>query len=214
MERGPNQTIPGSFLSGSVDGGAASQSASSTRKAAAPAKNRQIPISTGSTSGAAATTAPGRLSEAQVTSFRSTFTTWLKEHVEAMRWNSKITSRADIRRILEVLKGEVAGGTQSSARSVISGVFACRINGLGLPDHNSCGIAVLKTDYQPPQKQVPAGTPERRERHRRHQCDKPHAEGDSRDDRYLRSSCLGGLLRRPSPDSRRAGAYVDGKKAA
>jgi hypothetical protein len=130
-----------------VDGGAASQSASSTRKAAAPAKNRQIPISTGSTSGAAATTAAGRLSEAQVTSFRSTFTTWLKAHVEAMRWNSKITSRADIRRILEVLKGEVAGGTQSSAGSVISGVFACRINGLGLPYHNSCGIAVLKTDY-------------------------------------------------------------------
>ena len=120
MERGPIRPISESISSGSERGDAASQSATSTSKAATPAKKRQIPISTGSTSGAPGTTAAGRLNEAYVTSFRSAFTVWLKDHVEAMRWSSKITSRADIRRIKEVLKGEVTDGTQSSAGSVIS----------------------------------------------------------------------------------------------
>lgn len=70
-----------------------------------------------------------------------------------MRWNSKITSRADIRRIMEVLKGEVASGTQSSAGSVISMVCSraassdsvCRIR-IGFKITRVV-LQVLKTDY-------------------------------------------------------------------
>ena len=130
-----------------------------------------------------------------------------------MRWNSKITSRADIRRILEVLKGEVAGGTQSSARSVISGVFACRINGLGLPDHNSCAIAVLKTDYH------------LRNKYRLVLLNGENVIVDINATNRMQKATPGttdicvplawedyfGVLLQ---DSRRAGAYVDGKKAA